>query len=72
MKIANRNALTGAAVLASAASLPAHAAVDYTSLTSAFSSTEITTGLLAIGAILAAIYTAWKGIRMVLSMMKGG
>lgn len=58
----------------SAAFLPAlaSAATDYTSLTDAFSATDIVTGLLAIGAVLSTVYVAWKGIKMVLSMMKGG
>ena len=75
MKTVNRNALAGASVvLASTAALPlpVQAAVDYTSITSAFSAAEIVTGLLAIGAVLASIYVAWKGIMMVIRMMKGG
>lgn len=61
-------------VVISAALLPAFAsaATDYTSLTSAFSATDIVTGILAIGAVLATVYVAWKGIKMVLGMMKGG
>jgi len=73
MKTVNRNALAGASVvLASTAALPVQAAVDYSSITSAFSAAEIVTGLLAIGAVLASIYVAWKGIMMVIRMMKGG
>lgn len=58
-------------VAAAATALPAHATVDYTGITGAFAPTEIVTGLLAVGAVLAAVYVAWRGIRMVLSMMRG-
>lgn len=69
----NTKKLTTAAVLTAAVtSLPAHASVDYSSITGAFSAADVVTGLLAIGAVFAAIFVALKGIRMVLAMMKGG
>lgn len=72
MKIANRLALATVPVAAALTSLPAAAATDYSSITAAFSATDIVTGLLSIGAVLASIYVAWKGIKMVIGMMRGG
>lgn len=71
MNIQNRVALATVPLVTALTSLPAAAATDYTSITSAFSATDIVTGLLSIGAVLASIYVAWKGIKMVLGMMKG-
>ena len=43
---------------------------DFTSLTNAVTFTNVVTALLAIGAILAALYVARKGVYLVLGMLK--
>ena len=47
-------------------------AVDYTTLTGAVSFTGVITAFLAIGALLMAMYVAWKGIKLVINMLRGG
>lgn len=44
---------------------------DLTPISAAFSSDTIVTGILAVAAIVAVVYTAWRGSRIVLSMIKG-
>lgn len=43
---------------------------DFTSLTNAVTFTNVVTALLAIGAIMAALYVARKGVYLVLGMLK--
>lgn len=45
---------------------------DYTTLTGAVSFTGVITAFLAIGALLMAMYVAWKGIKLVIGMLRGG
>ncbi len=49
----------------------AHAALDLTPMTGAFSATDIVVGILAIGATLAVVYTAQKAATIVLGMLRG-
>lgn len=44
---------------------------DFAPIAAAFSSDSIVTGILAVGAIVAVVYTAMRGARMVLSMIRG-
>lgn len=50
----------------------AHAAVDYTPITGAFTAADIVTGIMAIAAVLAVVYVAMKGVKIVLGMLRGG
>jgi hypothetical protein len=62
-----------AAVVAMCFSLTASAnttQADFTSLTNAVTFSNVVTALLAIGAILAALYVARKGVYLVLGMLK--
>lgn len=45
---------------------------DYTAMTSSVSFTGVITAFLAIGGILMAMYVVWKGVKLVISMLKGG
>lgn len=49
----------------------AHAALDLTPLTGAFTSADIVTAILAIGATLAVVYVAYKATNIVLGMLRG-
>ncbi len=57
---------TGPAAGASGAS-----AVDFSSVTSAFSAGSIVTGVLAIAAVLMTVYVAMKGAKIIMSMVRG-
>ncbi|MES2831771.1 MAG: hypothetical protein V4695_07245 [Pseudomonadota bacterium] len=59
-----------APVLALAQAAPA--AIDFTPITAAFTSSDIVSGILSIAGVLAVIYTAWRGAKIVLGMMRGG
>ncbi|RZI43728.1 hypothetical protein EGT07_08140 [Herbaspirillum sp. HC18] len=52
--------------------LPAHASVDLTGITGAITASDITTGVLAIGAVLAAVYATIKAAKIALGMLRGG
>ena len=47
-------------------------APDYTTITGAVSFTGVITAILAIGAILMGVYVVWKGVKMVIGMLRGG
>jgi len=53
---------------------PVHAAttVDLTPITSSFTATDITAGVLAIAATLAVVYVTIKSAKIVLGMLRGG
>lgn len=75
MKIKNRFGIRSviAATLAAAASVPALAAgPDLTSLTSAIDFGTVTTAILAVGASLIVVYIAWKGVKMLVTAVRGG
>ncbi len=50
----------------------AQAAVDLTPITSAFTASDVTTGVMAVAAVLAVIYVSIKAARIVLGMLRGG
>ncbi len=45
---------------------------DYTAMTSSVSFTGVITAFLAIGGILMAMYVVWKGVNLVIRMLKAG
>ena len=49
---------------------PAHASWDYASLTTAIDFSSIATGVLAVAALLAAVYAGIKGARIVLGFLR--
>ncbi len=57
--------------VASAAALPAFAAVDLTPISTAFTSADIVTGIIAVASVVAVVYTAWRGAKIVLGMIRG-
>jgi hypothetical protein len=68
-----KSAVVGIAVgVATVASVPAHAAVDLSAVTGAFTSADIVTGVLAIAGTLAVVHVSVKGVKIVLSMLKTG
>jgi heme O synthase-like polyprenyltransferase len=44
--------------------------IDFSPITNAFSVSSITTGIMAIAGIMAAVYVAWKGAKMILSFFR--
>lgn len=73
MSVNQKLATLAALPVLAAASMPALAEpVDYTIVTNAFSAADVVAGLLAIGGIVATIYVAWRGIKMIAGAMKGG
>ncbi|WP_340676166.1 hypothetical protein [Paraperlucidibaca sp.] len=58
--------------VALAVSLPARAEVDLSAITGAFSATDVVTGVLAVGAVLAVIYVSIKAAKTVIGMIRGG
>lgn len=59
-------------VVAGAAIIPAHAAIDLTSITGAVTAADVTVGVLAIGAVLATIYATIKAAKIAIGMLRGG
>jgi hypothetical protein len=55
-----------------AAVTASQAAIDLTPITGAFTATEVTTAVLAVGATLAAIYVTIRAAKIALSMIRGG
>lgn len=56
-------------------SMAAHAStggVDLSAITGAFTASDVVTGVLAVGAVLAVIYVSIKGAKTVLGMIRGG
>jgi hypothetical protein len=53
------------------AATSAHAALDLTPMTSAFTASDIVVAILAIGATLAVVYVAQKAANIVLGMLRG-
>ncbi len=73
MKSINKKIIALSALPAAmAVSIPAHAAIDMTPITGAFTSSEVTTGVMAVGAVLAVIYVSIKAAKIVLGMIRGG
>ena len=74
MKLMNNVKKYGAIAAASggliALSAPAHASWDYTSLTSGIDFSSIATGVLAVAAMLAAVYAGIKGARVILGFLR--
>lgn len=63
----------GIATVFGSASVSAMAApVDYTALLSAADFSTTTTAIVAIAGIMAVVYVAWKGAKLVLAALKGG
>lgn len=58
----------GGAVALAAGNVSA-APTDFTSLTTAVDFSTVITAILAIGAIMATVYVAWKGVKMVLGAL---
>jgi hypothetical protein len=50
----------------------AQAAVDLTPITGAFTASDVTTGVMAVAAVLAVIYVSIKAAKIVLGMLRGG
>ena len=48
------------------------AEADYTTLTGSVSFVNVIAAILAIGVILMAVYVVWKGVKMVIGMLRGG
>jgi len=59
-------------VVSAAVVVPAQAAIDLTSITGAITATDVTVGVLAIGAVLATIHATIKGAKIALAMLRGG
>ena len=59
-------------IAASAAIVPAYAAIDLTSITGAVTASDVTVGVLAIGAVMATIYATIKAAKIALAMLRGG
>ena len=75
MKIKNRFGIRSAiaATLVVAASVPALAAgPDLSSMTTAVDFGTVTTAILAVGASLIVVYIAFKGVKMLISAVRGG
>ncbi|WP_343743263.1 hypothetical protein [Herbaspirillum huttiense] len=64
--------IAGAGVLSAVAvsSANAAAAVDLTAITGAVSATDITTGVLAIGAVMAVVWVTVKAVKIVMGFLK--
>jgi len=72
-KAVARIAVLAAFAVASVASVPALAAstpVDYTTMTSQVDFGTVITGFLAIGAVIMFMYVAYKGITLVIGMLR--
>lgn len=67
----NKIVLVAASVVALSAGV-ANAAVDLTPITSAFTASDVTTGVMAVAAVLAVIYVSIKAAKIVLGMLRGG
>ncbi|WP_253547814.1 major capsid protein [Herbaspirillum rubrisubalbicans] len=67
-----KGAALAAAGVVSVVALPARAAssVDLTPITSSISASDITTGVMAIGAVLAVVYVTIKAAKIVISYLK--
>ena len=63
-------AVVAAAGTALAVSAQSHASWDYTTLTSSVDFSTIATGVLAVSAMLAAVYAGIKGARVVLGFLR--
>jgi len=63
---------TSAAVLSAGVVNAANAAVDLTPVTSAFTASDVVTGVMAVAAVLAVIYVSIKAAKIVLGMLRGG
>ncbi|TJY55758.1 hypothetical protein E4T66_20470 [Sinimarinibacterium sp. CAU 1509] len=61
----------GTAVAASAATVPAFAVTDYSSLTTAVDWADVGTALLAVGVAIIGIVVVMKGIKMIVRAVKG-
>lgn len=75
MKMKNRFGIRSAiaATLIAAASVPALAAgPDLSSMTTAVDFGTVTTAILAVGASLIVVYIAFKGVKMLISAVRGG
>jgi hypothetical protein len=75
MKMKNRFGIRSAiaATLVAAASVPALAAgPDLSSMTTAVDFGTVTTAILAVGASLIVVYIAFKGVKMLISAVRGG
>lgn len=60
------------AVLSTLSASAMAAPVDYTSLLSAADFSTTTTAIIAIAGIMAVVYVAWKGAKLVLGALKAG
>lgn len=65
-------AVVVATPLVALASSGANAAVDLTPITSAFTATDVTAGVMAVAAVLAVIYVSIKAANIVLGMLRRG
>jgi len=66
--------MAGVGVVAGVVGDSAHAAgtsVDLTAITGAVSASDITTGVLAIGAVMAVVYMTIKAAKIVITVLKG-
>jgi hypothetical protein len=67
-----KQALKYGSVLATMASVNAHAAIDLSGITGAFVASDIITAVMAIATVLATIYVTMKAARMALNWIRGG
>lgn len=72
MNIQKRAVLTAVTLAGAATTLPAYAATDFSTLTDAFSATDVSLAIMAVGAVLAAIYVAIKGVQYVTGLIRRG
>lgn len=64
--------VASATVFSAVVANSAHAAVDLTPVTSAFTAADVVTGVMAVAQVLALIYVSIKAAKIVLGMLRGG
>lgn len=72
MKLFKQAAKYGAVLATVAGATVANAAIDLTPITSEFSATDVITAVLAVAAVLAAIYATMTAAKMALRWIRGG
>jgi hypothetical protein len=74
MKFSNRLALVVAPLVALTAGVAKAGTptVDLTPITGAFTASDVTTGVMAVAAVLAVIFVSIRAAKIVLSMVRGG
>jgi hypothetical protein len=67
-----KQALKYGAVVATFTAVNAHAAIDLTAITGAFTAADVITAVMAVAGVLAAIYATMTAARMALRWIRGG